>query len=109
LTGREAGGIKPVFGLTAAILIRVATIGYARVPTFEVQLPNAPTMEERIAHSLLTHPTFRQAYIDEGMNPELAVGSVLKPIQEGQARKESEKLAKSREQRRRWWRDGSRL
>jgi coenzyme A diphosphatase NUDT7 len=84
-------------------------IGYARDPTFEVQPPNAPTLEERIAHSLLTHPTFRQAYIEEGMNPELAVGGVLARIQEGKAKKENEKLVRSREPRRRGWRDGSRL
>jgi len=82
LTGREAGGIKPVFGLTAGILIDVATIGYARRPTFEIQPPNSPTMEERIASALLLHPTFRQAFIEEGMNPELSVGNVLRRVQE---------------------------
>ncbi|THU78981.1 hypothetical protein K435DRAFT_832182 [Dendrothele bispora CBS 962.96] len=39
LTGREAGGIKPVYGLTAAILIHVAQVGYKREPDFEVEPP----------------------------------------------------------------------
>ncbi|KIM77283.1 hypothetical protein PILCRDRAFT_24230, partial [Piloderma croceum F 1598] len=68
LTGREAGGIKPVFGLTASILIDVAIAGYSRQPTYELRPPNSPTMEERIAYSMLLHPTFRKAFVDEGMN-----------------------------------------
>ncbi|VDB90106.1 unnamed protein product [Peniophora sp. CBMAI 1063] len=44
LTGREAGGIKPVFGLTAAILIRTAMIGYARKPAFTLHAPHEPDM-----------------------------------------------------------------
>lgn len=86
----------------------MATIGYARNPAFQVQPLDAPTMEERIAHALLTHPTFRQAYTEEGMTPELAVGNVLAQIQETKARK-NEKLTRSKGQRRRGWRDGSRL
>ncbi|TFK74521.1 hypothetical protein BDN72DRAFT_759902 [Pluteus cervinus] len=62
LTGREAGGIKPVFGLTAAMLIRVATVGYARTPDFEVQLAGSPSLEQRIAWALYSRPTFRQAF-----------------------------------------------
>ncbi|CAD6591009.1 MAG: hypothetical protein TREMPRED_005957, partial [Tremellales sp. Tagirdzhanova-0007] len=48
LTGREGGGIKPVYGLTAAILIRAAIVGFARVPTFEVVAPGQKNMEERM-------------------------------------------------------------
>jgi len=103
LTGREAGGIKPVFGLTSAILIDVATIGYARPPTFELQPPNSPTMEERIAYALLLHPTFRQAFIDEGMNAELSVGSILRRI------KEREQAGKGGERGRRGHKERSRL
>ncbi|KAA1466730.1 hypothetical protein DENSPDRAFT_926089 [Dentipellis sp. KUC8613] len=57
LTGREAGGVKPVYGLTAAILIRTALIGYApRAPTFALAAPHQPSMGERIAHALRHGP-----------------------------------------------------
>ncbi|KAJ8087251.1 8-oxo-dGTP diphosphatase [Marasmius tenuissimus] len=49
MTGREAGGIKPVFGLTAGMLIHAARIGYGKEPEFEVNPPTAPTMEQRLA------------------------------------------------------------
>jgi len=68
LTGREAGGIKPVFGLTAAILIRVATIGYAREPDFEVHSSEELSVEERIAWALLNRNIFRDACENEGIN-----------------------------------------
>ncbi|GLB34335.1 putative NUDIX domain containing protein [Lyophyllum shimeji] len=67
LTGREAGGVKPVFGLTASIMIRVASIGYARTPEFEVQPPRAPKLEARLAWALLSRPEFREAYSKEGI------------------------------------------
>ncbi|KZP09940.1 hypothetical protein FIBSPDRAFT_759195 [Athelia psychrophila] len=66
LTGREAGGTKPVFGLTAAMLIEVARIGYKREPEFEVQPPNAPNGEERAAWALRREGAFRRAYEEEG-------------------------------------------
>ncbi|KAJ7749785.1 NUDIX hydrolase domain-like protein [Mycena maculata] len=66
LTGREAGGIKPVFGLTAAILIEAASIAHApRLPDFEVVPPDAESREQRIARVVLSHPTFRDAYAAE--------------------------------------------
>lgn len=68
LTGREAGGIKPVFGLTAAMLIRVATIGYAREPDFEVHPPGMPFTQERIAWALLNRKVFRDACEKEGID-----------------------------------------
>ena len=74
-----------------AILITVATIGYKRKPTFEVQPQNHPPMEERIARELLYHTTFRQALIDEGVNPELAVSPSLKNRIRERIRAESEK------------------
>ncbi|KAF9058708.1 NUDIX hydrolase domain-like protein [Rhodocollybia butyracea] len=55
LTGREAGGIKPVYGLTAAVLIRTARIGYSpsplalASPDFAVNAPYEPTSSMRIA------------------------------------------------------------
>ncbi|PCH40719.1 hypothetical protein WOLCODRAFT_70305 [Wolfiporia cocos MD-104 SS10] len=70
LTGREAGGTKPIFGLTAAIMIRVAAIGYGRQPDFEVFAPNQPSQEERIAYALKTNPVFREAAQQEGIDPD---------------------------------------
>ncbi|KAH0840331.1 hypothetical protein J3R83DRAFT_1347 [Lanmaoa asiatica] len=54
LTGREGEGVKPVFGLTASILIKTATIGYGYQLEFEAQPPNAPTPAQQIACALLT-------------------------------------------------------
>ncbi|KAJ7314216.1 NUDIX hydrolase domain-like protein [Mycena albidolilacea] len=63
LTGREAGGIKPVFGLTAAILIKAASVAHApRLPDFEVMPPGAPSVEARIAWAVYSNPAFREAY-----------------------------------------------
>ncbi|KZT06452.1 uncharacterized protein LAESUDRAFT_725888 [Laetiporus sulphureus 93-53] len=70
LTGREAGGTKPIFGLTAAILIRVATIGYGREPDFDVCAPGQPSQEERIAFEMRNHPIFREAARQEGLDPD---------------------------------------
>lgn len=84
LTGREAGGIKPVFGLTAcsalfsiiprrthnpsrSILIRAATVGYATAPDFEVHHPEGLSFDERIAWTMLSDPVFREAYEKEGI------------------------------------------
>jgi len=72
LTGREAGGIRPVFGITAAILINVAQAGYRRVPEFEVHPPGEPPMERRIAWALLTRPVFQRACKEEGIDVSVA-------------------------------------
>lgn len=77
------------------MLIRTATIGYARAPKFEVDVPGGPTVEERIAHDMLNHPTFRKACAEEHINPELAVGSFLRRV------KELEKGEEARKRRRR--------
>ncbi|KAF8886963.1 NUDIX hydrolase domain-like protein [Infundibulicybe gibba] len=61
LTGREAGGIKPVFGLTAGILIHAATVGYRQAPDFEVQPPGAPSLEQKIAWAMLQKPVLKEA------------------------------------------------
>ncbi|KAI6043657.1 NUDIX hydrolase domain-like protein [Pisolithus marmoratus] len=80
LTGREADGVKPVFGLTANILIRVATIGYGREPTFQVQPPNAPTTAQQIAYALLTpNNPLRIACDKEGMNANKTAARILHP------------------------------
>lgn len=89
LTGREAGGIKPIFGLTAYVLtpaqtrsrtnangfnicrgmmIRVATIGYGREPEFEVMTSETPSLDERIAWALLSRSVFRRACEKEGVD-----------------------------------------
>jgi coenzyme A diphosphatase NUDT7 len=92
LTGREAGGIKPIYGLTAcvfcllpttilyctpplyiylcprvsAILIRTAAIAYGRPPDFPVQARGEPEVNERVAWSL-RHPGKR---LEEAMRRE---------------------------------------
>ncbi|ORY30329.1 NUDIX hydrolase domain-like protein [Naematelia encephala] len=50
LTGREGGGegVKPVYGLTAAILIHAARIGYAKEPEFDLLAPGQLSMQQRI-------------------------------------------------------------
>jgi len=67
LTGREAGGIKPVFGLTAGICIECARIGYKREPEFELLAPGGPSMEMRVAWSLLYHSKWKEAFEEEGI------------------------------------------
>lgn len=52
-----------------AILIRVAIIGYAREPDYELQPPDAPSMNERIAHTMLHNQKFRDAFAAEGLDP----------------------------------------
>ncbi|KAI6101712.1 hypothetical protein EDD17DRAFT_1548750 [Pisolithus thermaeus] len=80
LTGREADGVKPVFGLTANVLIRVATIGFGREPAFQVQPPNAPTTAHQIAYALLT-PTnpLRVACDREGVDVNKTAATILRP------------------------------
>ncbi|CAK5267037.1 unnamed protein product [Mycena citricolor] len=67
LTGREAGGIKPVFGLTAAILIDAACIAHRRAPDFELTHPEGMTREARLAWIVYSQPAFRTAYEAEGI------------------------------------------
>ncbi|KAI5983145.1 hypothetical protein EDD15DRAFT_2534017 [Pisolithus albus] len=80
LTGREIDGVKPVFGLTANILIRVATIGFGREPAFQVQPPNAPTTAQQIAHALLTpNNPLRTACDREGVDANKTAACILRP------------------------------
>lgn len=44
-----------------AILIRVASVGYARDPDFEVAAPNQPTMIERVDFALHNNAKFIMA------------------------------------------------
>ncbi|KAI0650863.1 NUDIX hydrolase domain-like protein [Trametes meyenii] len=70
LTGREAGGTKPIFGLTASMLIEVAIIGYGREPDFESYAPGQLSMQRRIAQALRRDPVFREAALSEGIDPD---------------------------------------
>ncbi|KAF9035888.1 hypothetical protein BJ165DRAFT_1508720 [Panaeolus papilionaceus] len=94
LTGREAGGIKPIFGLTAGMMIRVAMVAYGREPDFELQPPDAATTEERIAYALLNRRVFRNACDKEGIDLSVARGIVKRFEKE---RVEKEKRNKKKE------------
>ncbi|KNZ72582.1 Nudix hydrolase 15, mitochondrial [Termitomyces sp. J132] len=69
LTGREAGGIKPVFGLTANIMIRVSMIAYGHPPEFDIYPPDidTPTLKTRLAWAMLSRPQLREACQKEGL------------------------------------------
>ncbi|KAG2339340.1 hypothetical protein BDR05DRAFT_1003446 [Suillus weaverae] len=83
LTGREADGVKPVFGLTASILICIAVWGYRRAPDFEFQPPNAPTQAQQIACALLTPSNpLRLACECEGIDANMMAAFVLHTLQE---------------------------
>lgn len=83
LTGREADGVKPVFGLTANILICVAVCGYRRAPDFEFQPPNAPTQAQQIARALLTPSNpLRSACECEGIDANVMAALILDTLQE---------------------------
>ncbi|EJD37352.1 hypothetical protein AURDEDRAFT_92407 [Auricularia subglabra TFB-10046 SS5] len=67
LTGREGEGVKPVYGLTSAILIHCAQIGYARPAAFQVQAPGQLSNAQRIAHAMRNDPVLRDAALAEGL------------------------------------------
>ena len=54
--------------ISSAILIRIAIIGYAREPDFEVNSPNELSLEERIAWALLNRKVFKDACENEGID-----------------------------------------
>ncbi|KAL0950325.1 hypothetical protein HGRIS_010297 [Hohenbuehelia grisea] len=69
LTGREAGGTKPIIGLTAGILLHTAIIGFRKDPSFPVHPPEgAPSMEARLAWAMLESPVFEEACVKEGVS-----------------------------------------
>ncbi|KAF8629541.1 hypothetical protein AX15_003392 [Amanita polypyramis BW_CC] len=82
LTGREAGGTRPITGLTAAILIRVAEIGYARSPSYEAHPEGEPSTIQRMAWAMLEKPLYWAACEAEGIKMDrellcrLATGTV---------------------------------
>ncbi|KAG2142798.1 NUDIX hydrolase domain-like protein [Suillus bovinus] len=82
LTGREADGVKPVFGLTASILIYIAVWGYRRAPDFEFQPSNAPTQAQQIACALLMPSNrLRLACEREGIDANVMAESCLHALQ----------------------------
>ncbi|KAG6830125.1 hypothetical protein H0H87_009095 [Tephrocybe sp. NHM501043] len=69
LTGREAGGIKPVFGLTASIMVRVSTVAYGHPPEFDINPigHGYPTLKARLAWAMMSKPELREACQREGI------------------------------------------
>jgi 2-hydroxy-dATP diphosphatase / coenzyme A diphosphatase len=97
LTGREAEGVKPIYGMTScasflsdlhatqtdafivcaasttrilwirAILIRTAQIGYARHPDFELYAPGQMNQDVRVANAMVKEESLRKACRDEGI------------------------------------------
>lgn len=70
LTGKEPN-VKPLFGLTAAILLRVAIIGYASAdvqPDFDVEAPDQRSMRERITWAMMNEPNLVEACKEEGIS-----------------------------------------
>ncbi|KAG9092452.1 hypothetical protein FS749_015744 [Ceratobasidium sp. UAMH 11750] len=62
LTGREEQGVKPIFGLTASILLHAAMVAYhPQQPDFEVQAPNQRSTEQRFETAMRTVPVLRDA------------------------------------------------
>jgi coenzyme A diphosphatase NUDT7 len=53
-----------------AIMVRVASIGYAQEPLFELRAPSQPTMSERIAWVFAHDHAFRKAAEEEGIDVE---------------------------------------
>ncbi|CUA78133.1 rhomboid-like protein [Rhizoctonia solani] len=68
LTGREEQGVKPIFGLTASILLRTAIVAYSpQKPDFQLEAPNQRSTEERFATAMRTVPLLRDAARAEGL------------------------------------------
>ena len=82
------------------MLIRVATIGYARQPDFDVHPPNAISTEERIAYALLYRKVLRDACEKENIDLRVAKriveAGVKRELQREKQKKEREKRKKRR-------------
>ncbi|KAG8683633.1 hypothetical protein FRC09_015948 [Ceratobasidium sp. 395] len=62
LTGREEQGVKPIFGLTASILLHTAMVAYyPQQPDFIVKAPNQRSSEQRFSTAMRTVPVLRDA------------------------------------------------
>lgn len=73
------------------MMIRVATIGYAREPDFEAHAPNTPTTEERMAWALLHRHVLRAACEEEGVDMRVAQRIVDAMLKKQKARKRNER------------------
>ncbi|KIJ57297.1 hypothetical protein M422DRAFT_23355 [Sphaerobolus stellatus SS14] len=73
LTGREDEGVKPVSGLTASILVRVALIGYSQDPEFELDAPGQISLEERVARALKENEKLKEACRAEGIDKDWGI------------------------------------
>jgi len=73
LMGREPD-VKPLFGMTAAILLRVAIVGYHPdfLPQFDVEAPNQIPMMERLYWAMTHETPLVEACKKEGITPKLA-------------------------------------
>ncbi|CAK9786887.1 hypothetical protein CC85DRAFT_289453 [Cutaneotrichosporon oleaginosum] len=68
LTGREGGGVRPVYGLTAGILINAAKTGFGQEPTFGEFAPGQMDMEDRLRFQIVSQGgQLRRAVEAEGM------------------------------------------
>lgn len=68
LTGREEQGVKPIFGLTASILLQAAMVAYhPQTPDFIVQAPSQRSSHERFETAMRTVPVLRNAARAEGL------------------------------------------
>ncbi|PSR83462.1 hypothetical protein PHLCEN_2v5734 [Hermanssonia centrifuga] len=70
ITGREAGGTKPIYGLTASILIHAASVGYVRQPEFQVYAPGQLEHKERIRYAMRHSDILRNAQLKKGIDPD---------------------------------------
>ncbi|KAG8748414.1 hypothetical protein FRC10_005961 [Ceratobasidium sp. 414] len=62
LTGREEQGVKPIFGLTASILLHAAMVAYhPQQPDFAVHAPDQRSTEQRFDTAMRTIPVLREA------------------------------------------------
>jgi len=94
LTGREAGGIKPVFGVTAAMLIRTAVLGYARAPAFSVYAPHEPDVRTRVAWAVRHVPRVRETCMVEGLDVEATARAWEGRLRRGGRVREAEERSK---------------
>lgn len=85
----------------SAILIRVAIIGFARQPDFEVHPPNAISTRERIAYALLHRKVFRDACEKEGVDLQVAERMVESGVKREMKRERREKEQEQRKRRHR--------
>ncbi|WVQ75914.1 hypothetical protein IAR50_005549 [Cryptococcus sp. DSM 104548] len=78
LTGREREGVKPVYGLTAAILVKAASVGYGVDPDFAVHAPGQSSMDDRIEYEIqYGKGALRRAVESEGLAGDWKISAKL--------------------------------